>query len=650
MAPAANVLVTALLALAAAVHLHPPTAVAAAMSVGILYEGWHGFAAQAVANITARGGAALSVEEVLASNGNLTLDDMLNVYGEAGAADGFYYQAEPADGYYCIYDARPGQPGWIDNCPGINATLARHAAQLTAAGVDFVVVDSTNLPTMSEEADVIQVRPQEVLFAGWAALRSAGGATPYITAWQTVPSGGTLWQNALALYNAYPDLVFKDPASGKMLFFVPSPPTSPPDAAIVAAIEANGGGHNITVVTMWAEFGPSTFAAGTWAFFSACVPAPGESTATTSVVGLGRGATACNQLGTTGSPVGSALAVSPSYQVSYGSLPFTAAGKYDGLTLKRQFGTALAAAATPAGLPDYLFLSSWNEWIAQPQPNPFGSPYAFSMGLPADPMRSSLWVDSYGASLSRDLEPSTTAGTTLYDIMTSCLRVARAAAADHDAWVNAATLESRAAAAALLEARYGSGARAAAVPCTNPGEVCCTYNETTDGYAAVWALTLDGGSDALVTWDANEVAHLTCAGCGWTQTCNAYTGPTDFCVDTGLVTSPATLAGPFVLHSDGCGAATGQYPNPSATLPGRTPLYRCLVGGTSHAVGSEPGCGVAGGGGVTEQVLGCMDTARSSNMPRALRACGGAGGVVYHVLDGACAPGESDGGVLGFVH
>jgi hypothetical protein len=54
--------------------------------------------------------------------------------------------------------------------------------------------------------------------------------------------------------------------------------------------------------------------------------------------------------------------VSPSWQASYSSLPFQAAGKLGGLTLKRQFETAfaaVAAAASGTGPPlDYLFVVS----------------------------------------------------------------------------------------------------------------------------------------------------------------------------------------------------------------------------------------------------------------------------------------------------
>jgi hypothetical protein len=106
-------------------------------------------------------------------------------------------------------------------------------------------MDATNLPVMTTEAgkvhvllaswrgfsfhrvvrrspDAIQVRPAEVLFETWAAFRQQGVQTPSISIWQTCPPGGTLWQNALNLYNTYPDLVYKDPVSGKKVFFTPS--------------------------------------------------------------------------------------------------------------------------------------------------------------------------------------------------------------------------------------------------------------------------------------------------------------------------------------------------------------------------------------------------------------------------------------------
>ena len=39
----------------------------------------------------------------------------------------------------------------------------QHAQQLVAAGVDYIVVDMTNLPEYDQTADAIQLRPFEVL-------------------------------------------------------------------------------------------------------------------------------------------------------------------------------------------------------------------------------------------------------------------------------------------------------------------------------------------------------------------------------------------------------------------------------------------------------------------------------------------------------
>lgn len=95
--------------------------------------------------------------------------------------------------------------------------------------------------------------------------------------------------------------------------------------------------------------------------------------------------------------------------------------------------------------------------LSQPQANHFNSPYAFSMGLPHDPQGYSsraltldlslvhpllapthpvahitsllaskdLWVDTYGWSIGRDIEPSVQGGSAIFDLMASCLRVVR---------------------------------------------------------------------------------------------------------------------------------------------------------------------------------------------------------------------------------
>jgi hypothetical protein len=60
------------------------------------------------------------------------------------------------------------EPGYgIPDCSGIPETAARHAKQLSSVGIDFVTVDATNLGQFSTFADVIQLRPGEVLFEEW---------------------------------------------------------------------------------------------------------------------------------------------------------------------------------------------------------------------------------------------------------------------------------------------------------------------------------------------------------------------------------------------------------------------------------------------------------------------------------------------------
>lgn len=138
---------------------------------------------------------------------------------------------------------------------------------------------------------------------------------------------------------------------------------------------------------MWAEFPAGDYAKGKWGFFSPCVTAGGYDN---SVVGRGRGISGCGQLVSTGGPLGASITASPAWQLGYGSVPFGSANKYDGVLFKRQFGTmfdnlaecwaeggggknASAACATSGLAPPHIMLSSFNEWISQPQPNPYNT-------------------------------------------------------------------------------------------------------------------------------------------------------------------------------------------------------------------------------------------------------------------------------------
>jgi hypothetical protein len=59
-----------------------PIPASSSLHVGVLYEGWHTFAATAMATIAARGGVQLTVEDVIRSNGNYQMSQILDKYNE----------------------------------------------------------------------------------------------------------------------------------------------------------------------------------------------------------------------------------------------------------------------------------------------------------------------------------------------------------------------------------------------------------------------------------------------------------------------------------------------------------------------------------------------------------------------------------------
>ena len=108
--------------------------------VGMMYEGWH---APAYWGRSPTAGN-LTVEGVIRSNGSSTLRDMAP--GPKGM--GFWWHKQPAQGFYCIYRKRASENSsscGLPDCPGITQTLTSHAHTLVAAGVDFIVADSTNI-------------------------------------------------------------------------------------------------------------------------------------------------------------------------------------------------------------------------------------------------------------------------------------------------------------------------------------------------------------------------------------------------------------------------------------------------------------------------------------------------------------------------
>jgi len=282
----------------------------------------------------------------------------------------------------------------------------------------------------------------------------------------------------------------------------------------------------------------------------------------------------------TESPLGTQMSVAPSYQLNFGSLPFGAPGKLRGRTFVLQFHNAIAAQ------PDHIFLSSFNEFIAQPQQNPYKSiNTAFSVGVPWDPERFNLWVDTWGSEYSRDIEPSVQRGDDDYQLMKSCLRVLRSGAYD----------------------------------CSNNSELCCSIISS-QMYTNVFAYVSSLNNDHRLS--------TTLLASPWQQQCTPFTGPTTFCVNTDLTQGQG---GPFILWSQ---------PFDSDAIA----LYSCKTADL-HFFSPRGDCE----GQQMDELLGFMSPVRTSEMPRGLIRCyDHTNGIHFHSLDLPCPNGEEE-SLLGYV-
>ena len=571
--------------------------------VGIFYLAWHAYASDAIRKIAPS--ERLTMEDVIRSPGTMPSAMILDhgLYNEAAA---FHYSVEPELGFYCLFRPRPGQapypePDAIAPCPNISEVAAKHADLLWSAGVDFVFVDLTNIPFYSPFADVLGVRPAEVLAEEWRALRDKGVMTPQIAVWVPMPpkpaGAAWTWEEVFAgLYDApeYDDLILRDKVSGKKVLFAVENGGFPMDSGAVAAAESNGGKNDVMVVPMWGNLSAADLAAGRASWMQPC-EAPGPPDGALQFTTLVAHQNPCNNRYTTTSKLGTVLSVSTSYQVGYASLPMQAAGRNEGLTLKKQFQTAFAVK------PDWLLINSWNELIAQPQSNAgvtSQGPMGHSMGITpsADGSYDWLWVDTYGAEFARDLEPTVEYGDGPYQLMRSCI------------------------------AAYKAGGCSAA-----PAEACCQIQPA---YTLVHSMRVKDpdqnmDTDHVPTTAFNEVVALLGTG-SFEQVCNPFFGPPSTCATGSNLSGDA----PFQLL-----AQPG---------PGRVALYRCFSG-VDHFISPSSTCeGTTG-----EGLLGYVSTTRTSSTPRPLCRCyNGPAQTHFHWLGESCPtalPGVAHEAVLGYV-
>lgn len=551
--------------------------------VGMFYATWHAYAFHSQQTVKQNGGSLITIEDLIRSNHRLKINDILEKYHANSQL--FYYHTEPLSGIYCIYRKRPGESGHVPDCPNITSTLTRHARQITEAGVDFILVDLTNIGKMNAQADTLEYRPLEVLCEEWKKLREQGIVTPDIAAWLPLSPGDNSWRTAFTnvyMNSSYDDLILRHNGR-KVIHAVASHDL---DSGYVSQLES----HGITVVRNWANLPTTKYSqGGYWRMMSPCMGPHGQYS--TSVVDAD-----CSPVMSRNSPLGSMFPVARSFQTGYASVPWQAAGALSGLTFKKQMKAALAAR------PDYLFISGWNELIAQPQATPFEKRVNtyWSMGLQNTATHPSgyfgnhlnpLWVDVYGEEFHRDLEPTTYSGEKYYQLLKSCVRVFR------------------------------TGTKV----CSNQHEECCDI-ASSDIYTNIFSLYNHGVNDNLLTTSTLERGKLLRS--GWQDQCSFFSpGDSIFC-----------HAG---THSDQSNTQFIMFSKPG---PNRTAVYRCYDN-RYHFFSSSPNCE----GSHSEGVLGFASTVITSEMPRSLTRCVFPDNHSIHSLDHDCPQGTRPKATYGFV-
>lgn len=594
--------------------------------VGVYWTPYFTRVAQAAINASRQAGQpAFTVESVLRSNGTLPLasipgfPNMFQHRPQLGSAEN--------GGFYCVYKKRPGEIGIVPDCDDATVTTQRQAQLMASIGIDFMLFDHTNFNRFygcgggnctevapgvnSCDADLLQLRPSEVLAEGWAALRAQGQQTPDIGSYNGVRAHEDLWVEILErLYNAYPNMTLRQQDTGKMVYVIGMANTQTTNWTAVNLIEQNGGRNNVVAVKMDYPDDPESLF-----YLNACNTPQGATT----VILPQR---PCNSTFVPVTPLGSHRVIQA--EAALNSFPLGSPGRLHGLTMRKLFEDNFAQPA------DLLFLPSWNEFTVSGSPFakwnlPTGpSQYFHTDGLEHDPNNTLLFIDGWGLGKSRSLEPSADDNGTTYQLLASCLRVARLERVA--AW------------------RRGQ--------CSVSGEVCCQLTAL-QNVTKVWSLTrVRGAADEIVSTSEEEVQQLTASG-QYMQRCNPFgtvsgAGPGgDFCVNDSMPYTPyppgprgdfAVRQGPFVAW-----AIRG--------MDSDVEIYRCRDAGGRHFLAINMACE---GLGQLDRSLFYARGGRDSLAQRSLRRCrvmDSQGGTIvfYHSLDGPCFAGDQDSGPLGYV-
>ena len=537
-----------------------------------------------------------------------------------------YYHERPAQlGYYCLFYNRPGQHLTAD-CPNVSQILTEHAHMLYSSGIDFIALDDTNLDGAPEDAysDILQLRPAEIIFSEWHALRNASGTrTPDVVTCNK--ANAIEWKSYLALYDEYSDMVLTVPDASdgnklKKVFFVPQ--NSGLNQSVVDLIADDFGKKDVLVQGMWGGGGMSEqlILNGTWTFFYPCRHKRADGTFSQSV--SMESAAECNFVMTQKSALGTQISASMSWQNNYGSLPFSAPSKLNGRTFLLIIQDVLSMQ------PDNVLFPSFNEHTASgfdgTSNAAFGGNNTWGVGLFGDAQRTThgFFVDTFGSERSRSIEPTDESGDYYYRLMQSCIRVVRLAYV-YD---------------------IASKVRDTGRVCNVHNEICCAALQS---YVDVWSLFKAQSGDHIVSNSMEEVDQIVDKD-GYQEICtpSVYADTTVFCTSNADLDTFDAHRGPFIVYGEEHPPSDGSRADVEIE---RVVLYRCIASDGYHFIAASSECDGIGGAKM-EYVLGYAAVSPSTAMPRRLVRCQVAGqSQYYHVVDDECQAGDQSSAVLGYV-
>lgn len=296
----------------------------------------------------------------------------------------FHWWGEPELGYYCETD-RP-------------EVLETHAKQLRNAGFNFVYVDITNWPVANPSTAVMIQEPFAKMVEVWSQIPNAPKIVPWVIINNTNTNETPMVNYITEQLDKYPNLYLN--YEGKPLLLVYNISNN---QELINSLKTK---YTIRQI----EINLETTHPDIWTWIQPCQPIQ-------SFINQ-RGNTICNQkIAVNSDGTIEQISVSSAYQTTYMSNTETSAGKFDGNTLRAQFGTVMVHPGVP-----FVTINGWNEWIALrlcSDTNWDGTSNCVAQTLPNG---NPLFVDSFNEQYNKDIEPSKSAKSDYYYQLTkSCI-------------------------------------------------------------------------------------------------------------------------------------------------------------------------------------------------------------------------------------